>query len=47
MTLLEQVANEEKLLEALQLAKKGCDRKYSVQVYDINSCAKTYKIHQE
>lgn len=47
MTLLEQVANEEKLLEALQLAKKGCDWKYSVQVYDINSCAETYKLHQE
>ena len=47
MTLLEQVANEEKLLEALQLAKKGCDWKYSVQVYDINSCAETYKLYQE
>lgn len=47
MTLLETVANEENLLNAFQLAKKGCDWKYSVQLYDINSLSETYKLHQQ
>lgn len=47
MTLLEQVADEENLLNAFQLAKKGCDWKYSVQSYDANALNETYKLHKE
>lgn len=47
MTLLEQVADERKLLDAFEAAKEGCDWKYSVQKYDINSLSETYKLHEE
>lgn len=41
------VADEENLLNSFQSAKKGCDWKYSVQLYDINSLSETYVIHNE
>jgi RNA-directed DNA polymerase len=47
MTLLEKIAKEKNLLNAFEEAKKGCDWKYSVQRYDINSLYETYKLHNE
>lgn len=47
MTLLEKIAKEENLLNAFKEAKEGCDWKYSVQRYDINSLYETYKLHKE